>query len=354
MAGTARTDDGRANALTVVIPLARGGQWWLRGLFAAMRLPFARQRSFRGVDRFEFISAIRWSLLPPFDPPRWIPTPGEPEPWRRTPDQRWQLLFESNFDGDWDDYLDTFGADLSLPLLLILRAGHGFPGYSIRGLFKAYAKALDHVPEHYAAACPSLTARDVRRELDARWGVPRRERLVAGGGWGRVHPRWTTLLLPIEPGRTGAAARAARALREPTPLFLAAGHVHFSRVVVLRRTPQDRLLITLTHDGELEPLLYEILRLDREAPRPDPTQPSRLRALLECVDGFPVPSEGWWDDDAVVAFLVQPERRIRVAEVAFCPHPGVRVPTLRSFVADPQRNRDWPARRVIPPRRRSR
>lgn len=94
-AGGAGRVAGRVNALTLVVPLKVGtsallGAW----LVALRRAPGPlRHRAVRNLDQLRFVSAIRWSVLPPFQTARG-------NPFKRPADQRWQLLFESNFDGD--------------------------------------------------------------------------------------------------------------------------------------------------------------------------------------------------------------------------------------------------------------
>jgi hypothetical protein len=325
-------DDGRASALTVVLPLVPGGRYTLAARFLALRQARMRHH-FAKVDELQFISAIRWSLLPALDV-------GAPDPARA---RRWHLLFESNFDGDWDEYLDTFGAEIPTQLQSIIGAGVGYPGLEIPGMFKAYARATDNIPEHYAAANPSLTARDIRRELLVREGRDAIER-IAAEGYGRSSPRWTTFLLRLVPGRVGAATRAARSFDDPgdhRSLLLVTGRVHFARLVILRSADASWLLLTMTHDGPVEPIIREIIRTEAAV---STGRPSRMRTLLDCVEGVPVPSEGWWDDDHLARFLLGHRPASARHFVAFCPFPGCTVGDLTSFVEHPRRDDRWPTR----------
>ena len=329
-------DDGRATALTVVLPLELWGRRELAARFLALRQSPMRHH-FEAVDRLQFISAIRWSLLPALDA-------GAPEPRRA---RRWHLLFESNFDGDWDEYLDTFGREIPKELETIIGAGIGYPGLEIPGLFKAYARATDNIPEHYAAANPSLTARDIRRELLAREGRAAIDR-IAAEGYGRSSPRRSTFLLPLASGRVGAATRAARSFDEPgddRSLLLVTGRVHFARLVILRRARRNWLLVTMTHDGPVESIVREIIRTEAAASTDE--RPSRMRTLLDCVEGVPAPSEGWWDDDHLARFLLGHRPASSRHFVAYCPFPGCTVGDLTSFVEPPRRDDRWPTREAL-------
>ncbi len=334
--GLGRTD-GRSNALTVILPLKWWGRWVLPLWYFAIGL--RPERSFRGLHELRFVSAIRWSILPPFDPgPRWIVRRDGRRHLALVPPagRRHQLLFESNFDGDWDEYLDTFAAKLSLPLTTMVAAGLGYPGLSTPALFKAYARAHDHIPEAYGSAYPGLTSSDIRDELAATAAVP--DERARAHGLGRRAPHWTTLLLPLRPGHSGHAATRARRLRAdptpgaPDPLVGATG-IHFARVVVLAHPGRRHLLITLTHDHDARTTLLELLGTD--AHRAD----GGWHDLLACVDGVPS-APGWWDDDTLVDALLAhrptPPRR----QVAYCGYAGTTVAMIRAF--EGARFERWP------------
>lgn len=337
--------DANASALTVVLPL----KWWARTYlvlwFGVLRLPWLRGWGFKTLDRQRFVSAIRWSVLPPFAPLGW----SLHDIWDRPQDQRSQMLFESNFDGDWDEYLDTFGAVMPKPLGSIIWTGVGYPGLRTPALFKAYTRAHDHVPEHYVSAYRELTAGDIRQELVAR--DPGAGKAIAKEGFGRTSPLWTTFLMPIEIGRTGDAVRAARALEgdpdEDEQLLLTTGRIHFARLVVLQRRSGAWLLFTVTHDGPVEPVLEELVAADRDEAEEMEKETSRLRQLLECLVGVPDSSTGWWDDGRLVKFLLASRPAVSRHFVAYCAYPGSTVPLLRSFVEDAQRDTRWPSQEAL-------
>jgi hypothetical protein len=321
-------EDERATALTVVLPLKWWGRAYLSAWFWFLQRPMVKRRrfAFDKVDDLQFISAIRWSLLPPFVPKR--------SPVARTREQRWQLLFESNFDGDWNEYLDSFGTILGHGLQSIVRPGIGYPGLDNVDLFKSYARANDHLPEVYESAYPELTAADIRQALaasddDALCKIIHR-------GYGRENPKWSTLLFPLEVGQASAAARAARALDDAPQVLLCTNRVHFARVVVIDQLSCSWLLITMTHDGDLRSIVEEIVAAHGD----------RLRPLLERTQGFPVPSDGWWDDARVVDFVLDHRPRETAPALVYCGYPGWSVAHIRALAGDRRRFDRWPVRAV--------
>ena len=366
--------DGRATALTVILPLKWYGRPWLVVWFWILRLPFVGRWGFRKLDRLRFVSAIRWSLLPPFVPQK--------SPFDRDLDGRWQLLFESNFDGDWDEYLDSFGAVMGAALKSIIRPGVGYPSLRSAGLFKDYARIHDHTPHGYVSSYPTLTAGDIRQEIISRYGEAAKKAIVKAD-FGRTSPQWTTLLLPIKPGRTGAVTDATVALEEDVvrqtqnALLLTTGRIHFARVAVLDRPSGSWLLVTLTHDGPIEPILLEMAAADSKAAEADydkvgeteadadavaaglepvletadahaPTaRKGLLRPLLECIQGVPEPSTGWWDDATLVEFLVAHRPVASKKFVAYCGYPGYTVRDIVPFVDDRTRDEKWPSSDVL-------
>lgn len=232
---------GRASALTLLLPLKPWGAAWLRGLFWWLGRPSQRTR-LQNLDLLRFIYAIRWSLLPPLEP-------GAPGLAGRP-----LLLFESNFTGDWDEYLEVFGAVQGAQLERIVIACADYPGLGDLQQFKAWAKLHDHTPEHYASAYPTLTPLDIRRQLAVATDG-RSKGQVWREGFGRTRPSWSTYLVPIAAGRTDQAIVAARALH----LLTGQTDVHFARVAVITRASASWILLTVTHDGPIGPILRTML-----------------------------------------------------------------------------------------------
>src|SRR5215218_2155270 len=88
---------GRPPSLTVITPLHRGGPvavrlaFWLGDRFPAL---------LEQLRRLSFIHFARWTVITK------VPRNGGQHPQERL--ERALLLFESDFDGDWDEYIAAF------------------------------------------------------------------------------------------------------------------------------------------------------------------------------------------------------------------------------------------------------
>jgi hypothetical protein len=350
MAGTGVAvgrSDGRATALAVVLPLKRGGRIWLWLWFGLLRNVWPlRWWAFRNLDGLQFIYAIRWCLLSPFEPRRLFP------PRLLRPERRWHLLFESNFDGDWDEYLENFASVFPKGLATMVWVGAGYTGLSSPDLFKRYARLHDNVPEHYVSGYPTLSANDVRQALVARYG----RRLVQGfaqQGYGAAEPRWTTFRLPVRRGAEGAVVRAARELDRGVPReggrvapepFRKVGTIHFARVMLEQQQSRAWLLVTLTHDGPADVVLRQLLQADEgDGMVRDRRTEGPVRTLLACVEGLPRRGGKLLDDDeALVAHLLAHVPRSTHQSVWYSGAPGFTADEVRAVAAEPDRHDAYP------------
>lgn len=311
-------DTGVASALTALIPLKLGAAAVLRPWLWVLRRRIVRGWAVGTLDRQRFVLAIRWSLLPPFDrnPPRL--------PWQRPADTRRFLLFESNFDGDWDEYLDVFGAVLPVPIQTLIWWGRGFPGLDDIDLFKRYAKALDVEPDHYAAAY-RLRSADIYQAAIAREGHRAHLKRVRYG-YGVDRPRWTTFLLPLKPDRVTDAHALARSFGDDDDdgncPFLATEIVHFARVVVLHRPSGTWLLITATHDADGDGSYARALAY---GPGGD-----AIAALVATTQGAPDEPEAWGPAQVARHLLGSIPRDSR-SWLAYCGHSGWTAAELRTW-----------------------
>ncbi|HEY2468804.1 MAG TPA: hypothetical protein VGI45_13325 [Terracidiphilus sp.] len=72
------------------------------------------------------------------------------------------LLFFSNFNGTWNQYIDAFSAVLSKGLNLIWRWSEKFPGSVPVTLFKEYIARVQFDTDYYYTSYPHVTANDVK------------------------------------------------------------------------------------------------------------------------------------------------------------------------------------------------
>ena len=137
---------GRARALTVLSPVKRGWPLWLRlRFFVVGRIP----RLTAPLVKLSFIHFAHWTLVDRF------PHNGPPQ---EVDDIHYRyLLFESNFNGMWEEYIDAFSAVLPDRMKKIWGSSYGFPGPVPVGPFKDYIRRNEFEASHYYSAYPQAT-----------------------------------------------------------------------------------------------------------------------------------------------------------------------------------------------------
>jgi hypothetical protein len=139
---------GRMVPITALNPLKPWGRTWLRLLFfLAGHFDFVFMRSIR---RLAFIHFARWTILP-----RDLP-PNAPRRERQRLRQHY-LLFETNFNGDWAEYLDTFALAIPNRLRAVWSSTFGWPGPRPTEPFKANIRANDFGADYYYCAYPEAS-----------------------------------------------------------------------------------------------------------------------------------------------------------------------------------------------------
>jgi hypothetical protein len=139
---------GRATALTTLSPLPR---FWSRPVKLVLRI-----KSWAGPDktlrRLSFIHAAYWVMIDRF--------PGETRRSRYS-----YLLFISNFNGSWFDYIDVFSAVVPRKMALLWGATYGFPGATPPRAFTRHIRANDRRLDHYWSAYPDATTTEIASAL---------------------------------------------------------------------------------------------------------------------------------------------------------------------------------------------
>jgi hypothetical protein len=160
---------GRASALTTLTPLPRP---WAVPLKLLLKV-----KSWTGPDktlrRLSFIHAAYWVVIDRF--------PGEKQRSKYS-----YLLFISNFNGSWFDYIDVFSTAVPTKMALLWGSSYGFPGPIPPRSFTRYIRANDRPLEHYYSAYPNATTTEIASAL-------------------RVSERFQAEVLPLA-GRTPADA----------------------------------------------------------------------------------------------------------------------------------------------------
>ena len=148
---------GRVTAITVLTPVRRGWTTWLRLSWpVASRLPIVA----RPLLRLAFIHFAHWAIVDRLG----SGDPGRPTQRVRPP----RLLFHSNFDGDWDQYIDAFSHVVPGRMTGIWGGAVGFPGPNPAESFKDYIRRNELPAGHYYSAYPEASTRMVSAALSLR------------------------------------------------------------------------------------------------------------------------------------------------------------------------------------------
>jgi hypothetical protein len=269
---------GQAIAITTLTPVRQPRKLGLR-----LRIVRCVPAFGRPLDQLAFIYFARWTIIERLPPAQPLHTP--------------YLLFESNFDGGWVQYLDAFADRLPYRISLLWRTCYGYDEAVLErargdrfppGRFKQFVDENELRVLHFYAAYPDATTRMVRNAiaLDGRhdsldddvtatlalgpaeppraW--PRSLARTAGAWWRNVTRRYgvqpLTLALPLDAEAADDVARRLDELdQESSPLADVPG-THFARFVLVPQRlialgqPQPDvlahpyLLFTSNHDGK--------------------------------------------------------------------------------------------------------
>jgi hypothetical protein len=144
---------GKAYAMNVVTPMKPWKTWLLRLIFFLLGHIKSLQTD---LINLSFIQFARWVIIPRDS----FPFIGGPQK-----DEKLQydyLLFFSNFNGTWNQYIDAFSAVLSKGLNLIWRWSEKYPGSVPITPFKQYIAQVQFDTDYYYTAYPQATANDVK------------------------------------------------------------------------------------------------------------------------------------------------------------------------------------------------
>lgn len=151
---------GRVRAMTVFSPVRPwyrppGGVLWLRVVFTVGRAVTGGKSKIR---QLSFIHFARWVII------RRFPDHGQP----RDPVRRPLLMFESNYNGTFDQYIDAFSYILTRGMTAIWGTSYGFPGPLPVTPFKRYIRGNEFTVDHYYSAYPAATTTMIKSALALR------------------------------------------------------------------------------------------------------------------------------------------------------------------------------------------
>jgi len=145
--------NGKVYAMNVVTPMKPWKTWILRLLFFILDHAKSQQKDL--ID-LSFIEFARWVV---------VPRKGFPQLDGKQAAEELKydyLLFFSNFNGTWNQYIDAFSAVLSNGLNLIWRWSEKFPGSVPVTPFKEYIARVQFDTDYYFTAYPNAAANDVK------------------------------------------------------------------------------------------------------------------------------------------------------------------------------------------------
>ncbi|MDQ2946846.1 MAG: hypothetical protein M3Y27_13035 [Acidobacteriota bacterium] len=145
--------NGKVYAMNAITPMRPWKSWILRAIFFLLGHVKSLQTD---LINLSFIQFARWVIIPrnrfPF-----LAGTQEREVLKYD-----YLLFFSNFNGTWNQYIDAFSAVLSRGLNLIWRWSEKFPGSVPVTGFKEYIARVQFDTDYYFTAYSEATANDVK------------------------------------------------------------------------------------------------------------------------------------------------------------------------------------------------
>lgn len=145
---------GKAYAMNVLTPLKRGQGWLQRLIYQAGR---ALPSQLAGLLGLSLIHFARWVVIRPRD---WPDLGQGPQRLRHD-----YLLFCSNFNGTWDQYIDAFSDGIPAGLDLFWYASVGYPHSLPITPFKDYIVHNQIDTDYYYNATPGASQRDIKAAL---------------------------------------------------------------------------------------------------------------------------------------------------------------------------------------------
>jgi hypothetical protein len=145
--------NGKVYAMNAITPMRPWKTWILRLVFFILGTVKSKQQD---LINLSFIEFARWVIIPR----NRFPFFGDTQ--ERESLKYDYLLFFSNFNGTWNQYIDAFSAVLSDGLNLIWRWSEKFPGSVPVTPFKDYIARVQFDTDYYYTAYPEATANDVK------------------------------------------------------------------------------------------------------------------------------------------------------------------------------------------------
>ena len=141
---------GKAYGMNVVTPMRPWLTWLNSALFMVSR---AEPSLLQGLLNLSIIHFARWVMI---KPDQW-PDLGQGKQSLAND----YMLFCSNFNGTWDQYIDAFSEVVPTRMKGIWGTSYGFPGPIPVEPFKQYIRKNEYVANHYWSAYPGATTTEI-------------------------------------------------------------------------------------------------------------------------------------------------------------------------------------------------
>lgn len=151
---------GKAYAMNVVTPMRPGRTWLNRLIFMVARVV---PETLAGLLGLSLIHFARWVII---RRDQW-PELGQPQ----VPPGNDYMLFMSNFNGTWDQYIDAFSDGLPGGLDLFWYSSTKYPHSIPITAFKDYIRFNQVDTDYYYNATPDAAQRDIKAALRVRRAV---------------------------------------------------------------------------------------------------------------------------------------------------------------------------------------
>lgn len=152
---------GKAYAMNVLTPIKP----WKTGLqYFVFALSRSRPSQLLGLLGLKFIHFARWTVI---RRDQWPVVSGD-QPRTKPPLQNDYMLFLSNFNGTWDQYIDAFADGIPTGLDLLWYTSTKYPHSIPIAKFKEYISANQIQTRYYYNATPGAAQRDIVRALAMR------------------------------------------------------------------------------------------------------------------------------------------------------------------------------------------
>ncbi len=152
---------GKAYAMNVITPLAHWCVWLKLAVFWLAKTPILARR-LRGLKTLSLIHYARWVIVKPHQFPRL----AEDQPKEQL--KYSYMLFFSNFNGSWNQYVDSFHMAIPRGLDLIWKRNVRYPKSVPLQPFHRYILHNQIWTEHYYNPYPMAAANDVKAAIRLR------------------------------------------------------------------------------------------------------------------------------------------------------------------------------------------